>query len=166
VAATAAAQSSSLVTSWCTYRQRSGPRPVGDRPAAVVEHVADDHLRALGGEVPGVRFAHAARAAGDESNLAVETSHRGPPTKRLLGRVTPSARGDAVEKKAQQAVDDLVGAPGLAPALLPRGGDPQDVAQQPVDEPRVDFGAELAGLLAPLELLDQVCSISFIAVRR
>ncbi|GIE06908.1 hypothetical protein Adu01nite_82580 [Paractinoplanes durhamensis] len=53
---------------------------VGDRLAAVVEHIPDDHPGTLGGEVPGVRLAHAARTTGDQSDLAVESSHPSLPT--------------------------------------------------------------------------------------
>ena len=43
-----------------------------DRGALVVEHVAEEHPRALGGEQPRLGRALTARGTGDERDLAVE----------------------------------------------------------------------------------------------
>ena len=53
---------------------------VGDGLAEVVEHVAEDDLRAFGDEVPDVGLAHAAGAAGDQRHLAVKSAHACAPS--------------------------------------------------------------------------------------
>ena len=47
----------------------------GGRCALLVQDVADDHGCALAGEEPGLGRAHPARAAADQRNLAVHSSH-------------------------------------------------------------------------------------------
>ena len=70
----------------------------GHVAALVVEHVAEDHPRALGDEVPHMGLAHAPGAPGDQRDLAVEPAH-GPlrydllrRTKRLLAEPNTTAR--------------------------------------------------------------------------
>src|SRR6266567_5820766 len=53
----------------------AGAELAGDGLPPLVEHFAEDDLRALGGEVPHVRLAHAPGAARDQRDLAVESAH-------------------------------------------------------------------------------------------
>ena len=65
----------------------AGPlaEPVGDGNAPVVEHVAEDHPRALRHEVPHVRLAHPPGAPGDQCDLAVEPAD-GPSRSRVWAK--------------------------------------------------------------------------------
>ncbi len=81
--ATAAAQSSSLVTSWWSVPAGLLAEPGRHGRAPVVQHVAEHHLGALGDEVPHVRLAHAPGAAGDQRDLAVEPAHGPSPIQRF-----------------------------------------------------------------------------------
>ena len=59
----------------------AGARPtrklVGEGGALLVEEVTDDHLRALGHQHPRAGAADVARAAADQRDFAVYTSHAG-----------------------------------------------------------------------------------------
>ena len=74
-AATAAAQSSSRLTSRWTYRGRLLAHLLGHGPALLVQHVREDHLRALGGEEPRLLLALPARRARDDDDASVQLAH-------------------------------------------------------------------------------------------
>ena len=70
---TTAAHCVVVVTSRCTKRAAS-PSVVGHGLALVVEHVADDDLRALGDEAPRLGLTLTPRPPGDERDLPVEAT--------------------------------------------------------------------------------------------
>src|ERR1700683_438225 len=152
--ATAAAQSASEVTSWCTYRQESGPRPSATW-APRSSSTSPNTTRAPSAtkwrtcDLPMPRAPPVIRATLPSSLPMVSR----PATKRLLGPSVSLLRaraGDPVEEQPQEPVHDLAGA--VAATVAPLRREPQHVPEQPVGELRVQIGAEHARLDAPLEL--------------
>src|SRR5215472_19198903 len=149
-AATAAAHSASLVTSWWMYRQDCPSSPAATL-APLSSRTSPKTTRAPSAtkwrtcDLPIPRAPPVISATLPSSRPMV------PPGASVLWGRRPGD-GDPVEEDPQESVHHLIGAVAAGAAPLLR--DPQDVPQQPIGELGVQVRPEQARLLACLQLRD------------